>query len=236
MSRRFTQRHNHRHTLSVALGFLVVALGACQQPSAVPLPPVTSELSDSSWPAVDEHLDPDLVHNAAHAMITRYLATTDAITADGGEGPGKMAPLTTPAWFPAEEAAFAHYRNQKLRTIGNTVFDSLVIQSVAWSVTGVLHVDAIVCVDASWVWLVPHDAPNPPEGLTEWLRSGDSELEILDEDYELWSDYLDTVQPIPGEREAIVVWLVGDTLGSLAIDGTINWEGADACHTTVAID
>jgi hypothetical protein len=147
-----------------------------------------------------------------------------------------MAPLTTPAWFPAEEAAFAHYRNQKLRTIGNTVFDSLVIQSVAWSVTGVLHVDAIVCVDASWVWLVPHDAPNPPEGLTEWLRSGDSELEILDEDYELWSDYLDTVQPIPGEREAIVVWLVGDTLGSLAIDGTINWEGADACHTTVAID
>jgi hypothetical protein len=93
----------------------------------------------------------------------------------------------------------------------------------------------IVCVDASWVWLVPHDAPDPPDGLTEWLRWGEDDGEISDEDYDLWSDYLDTVQPIPGEREAIVVWLVGNDLRSLAIDGTINWEGADACHIT-AID
>lgn len=235
MSRRFTPRHNYRHTVIALTGFLVMALGACQN-SEVSLPPVTSELSDSSWPAVDEHFDPDLVHDAAHALITRYLATTDAITADGGEGPGKMAQLTTPAWFPTEEAAFAHYRSQKLRTIGDTVFDSLVIQSVAWSVAGVLNVDAIVCVDASWVWLVPHDAPDPPEGLTEWLRSGDDDLDISEEDYDLWSDYLDAVQPIPGEREAIVVWLVGDNLGTLLVDGTINWEGADACHATATID
>jgi len=234
MSRRFAPRRTDRPTLLAAIGFLVVALGACQH-SAVSLPPVTSELSDSSWPVVDDNLDPDLVHDAAHSLITRYLATTDTITADGGEGPGKMAQLTTPAWFPTEEAAFAHYRSKKLRTIGDTVFDSLVIQSVAWSVTGALHVDAIVCVDASWVWLVAQDAPDPPDGLTDWLRSGDDGLDISDEDYELWSEYLDTVQPIPGEREAIVVWLVGDNLGSLAIDGTINWEGVDVCHIT-AID
>jgi hypothetical protein len=41
------------------------------------------------------------------------------------------------------------------------------------------------------------------------------------------------VSPQPGEREAIVFWLVGATASSLAIDGTINWEGAHACHTTV---
>jgi hypothetical protein len=231
MSTRFTLRY----TMITVAGFLVVALGACQ-PAPVALPSVTSELSDSSWPTSDDTLDPDQVFEAAHRLIGRYLATTDTITQDGGQRPSRMATLTTPAWFLTEEAAFAHYLGQGLRTIGDTVFDSLVIQSVFESATGQVHVDAIVCVDASWVWLLPAQAPDPPEGLVQWLRWGEGDSELGDEEFDSWSEYLDLFYPIPGEREAIVLWLVGDTLGSLAVDGTVNWEGADACHTTAVVD
>lgn len=228
MSRRLTLRP----ILISAIGLFVVTVGACQQVATSPTP-VTSELFDSAWPIVDDRLDPGLVANATHRVITRYLSITDTITRDGGEGPGRMADLTTPSWFPTEEAAFAHYRTRRLRTIGDTLFDSLVIQSVSESVTGVIHVDAIVCVDARWVWLLPADAPDPPEGLVEWLRWGDDTVDVSDDEFARWSDYLDSVQPVPGEREAIVLWLAGADLGSLAVDGTINWEGADACHTSV---
>ena len=213
---------------------LVLAVAACQPPPTS-LPPVASHLSDSSWPSADDTLAPDLVTGAAHSVISRYLATTDTITREAGEGPGRMAGLTTPSWFPTEEAAFAHYRNQGLRTIGETVFDSLVVQSVSESVTGAVHVDAMVCVDARWVWLLPKDAPDPPEGLVDWLRWGDDDGEVSDDVFGEWSDYLDSVEPVAGEREAVVLWLVGQDLTSLAIDGTVNWEGANACHTT-AID
>lgn len=215
-------------------GVVVVALAGCQ-PAPVSVTPVAIELTDSSWPVADHTIDPDLVAGAAHSVVSRYLATTDTITAEGGEGPGKMAGLTTPAWFPTEEEAFSHYRSEGLRTIGDTVFDSLVVQSVSESVTGELHVDVFVCVDATRVWLLPQDAPDPPEGLVEWLRWGDSDMEVSDDEFETWSDYVDTFQPVSGEREAIVFWLVGKDPGSLLIDGTINWEGADPCHTT-AID
>jgi hypothetical protein len=221
-----------RHIIMSAIGLLLVAVGACQQGPTSDAP-VTSGLSDSAWPNANDSLDPDLVVDAAHRVVSRYLATTDTITRDGGEGSSRMAGLTTPSWLPTEEAAFAHYRTQRLRTIGDTSFDSLVIQSVSESVTGAIHVDAIVCVDARWVWLLPWDAPDPPEGLVEWLRWGDDDVEISDDDFALWSDYLDSVQPVPGEREAIVLWMAGADLGSLVIDGTVNWEGADSCHTSV---
>jgi len=222
-----------RNPLVAIIALCALAVGACQ-PLARSLPEVPGDLADSAWPVVSDDLDPDRVVDATQTLITRYLATTDTITQQGGEGPGRMAVLTTASWFPAEEAAFAHYRRQGLRTIGATVFDSLVIQSVSTSVTGSLHVDAVVCVDASWVWLLPIDAPDPPDGLLDWLGWDDEGMEMSDEEFEEWSQYLEDVSPIPGEREAIVVWLVGQDLSSLAIDGTVNWEGAHRCHITVA--
>jgi len=225
-SRRATPRAIHLTTAAV-----VVALGACQ-PVAMSPPPTTAELSDSAWPTAVDTTHPDELFDAAHSVITRYLHTTDTITRDGGESPHRMAALTTAAWFPIEEAAFAHYRAEGLRTIGDTVFDSLVIQSIHESVSGDMHIDVIACVDATWVWLIPHDAADPPDGLMQWLRWGGEDDDISDDDREQWSDYLDTVSPQPGQREAIVFWLVGEPGSSLAIDGTINWEGAHTCHTT----
>jgi hypothetical protein len=225
-------RQRFRHIIMAASALIVLALSACQ-PHQTALPSVTSELLDSAWPVVVDDIDPDRVVDATHALITRYLATTDTITRDGGEEPDRMARVVTEAWFPSEAAAFAHYRAERLRTVGDTTFDSLVIQSVSTSVTGSIHIDAIACVDASWVWLLPREAPDPPEGLVEWLRHGSEDGETSEDEFAEWSDYVDIVQPIPGERQAIVLWLVGADLNSLAIDGTINWEGAATCHTTV---
>ena len=222
----------HRHTTLAVILSVVAALGACQ-PAVSPLSPVSAELSDDAWPVTNNDTDTDMLAPHVHTLISRYLETTDTITRDGGDGPDRMAPLTTSSWFSVEQAAFAHYRTERLRTVGDTIFDSLVIQSVSQSPTGVLHVDAIACVDATWVWLVPYDSPDPPDGLIEWLRGGDPDENVSDDDYEQWSEYLDAVSPEPGHREAIVFWLVGDTPSSLALDGTINWEGAHACHIAV---
>lgn len=229
MSNRRRHTLPHRLALIAVIGLVTVVLSGCQQTVGPPASPA-SELSNRAWPSAEDSVDADLVVDHASRLVSRYLSTTDAITQEGGWNPGRMAANTTPAWLPTEEAAFAHYRTQGLRTIGDTEFDSLVVQSVSTSHTGDIHVDAIVCVDARWVWLLPNTADDPPEGLVEWLRSGD-DLNISDEDYEQWSDYLDTVQPIPGDREAIVLWMVGPDISSLAIDGTVNWEGAHACHT-----
>lgn len=231
MSNRMPRPLPHPLGAIAVVGVLAAVLSGCQQTVGPPTLP-TSELSDRVWPSTEDSVDPDLVAEHAARLVSRYLSTTDAITQEGGENPGRMAALTTHSWLATEEAAFAHYRTHGLRTVGDTEFDSLIVQSVSTSHTGDLHVDAIACVDARWVWLLPDAADDPPEGLVEWLRSGD-DLDISDEDYEQWSDYLDTVQPIPGDKEAIVLWMVGPDVGSLAIDGTVNWEGAHACHTAI---
>lgn len=227
MSSRYSLR---QMVTPVLVAALVGGVGACQPVGAAP--PVTTELSDSAWPSVSDSHHPDLVWQASHTAITRYLNTTDVITRDGGQAPHRMAPVTTSAWFPTEQAAFAHYRNEGLRTIGTTVFDSLVVQSVTNAVDGGLHIDVIACVDATWVWLLPQEAPDPPPGLIDWLRDSEEAEEIPEDQFDQWSSYLETVSPTPGERQAIVFWLVGSDPATLKIDGTVNWEGASACHLT----
>lgn len=223
---------SHRLALAIATTAAIVGLGACQ-PVSVPVSHEATDLLDAAWPTVSKDVEPEGVWQATQLIVERYLSTTDTITREGGEGPSRMAGLVTAGWLPTEEDAFSHYRRAGLRTIGDTVFDSLVIQSAGRSLTGGVEIEAFACVDATWVWLLPHDAPDPPEGLIDWLRWGEESFDVSDDEYVEWSDYLDVFEPLPGEREAIVFWIVGDSLNSLAIDGTVNWEGADPCHTTV---
>lgn len=224
-----SKRMHPRYTITFVTLLIVWPATACQM-SPASFEPATSELSGSAWPVASE-LDPDRVFGEAETLITRYLATTDAITRDGGDGPTRMVGVVTESWFPREDAAFAHYQEQRLRTVGHTTVDSLVIQSVSQSVTGNLHVEAIACVDATGVWLLSHDAPDPPEGLVEWWGGGHQGQEMSETEFDEWSEYLEDAEPLSGEREAIVLWLVGQDLTSLAIDGTVNWEGAHSCHT-----
>lgn len=189
-------------------------------------PPASSE-----QPAVIR-LDPDGVALRATQAIDAYLQVTDAITTAGGEGPERMAPMVTDSWLPTELSAFALYRDRAIRTLGVTRFDSLVVQSARTPVTGGVEVAAVICVDATDVWVVGRDVPDPPESMLAWLLSGEDDTDVDDAEFALWTEYLATYEPQPGVREPIVVWLVGSSLANLRVDATTNWEGAHSCTQT----
>jgi hypothetical protein len=192
---------------------------------------VEQEVAPSDWPEAPDPDFTDTLTTVTTRILTDYLALTDTITAQGGEQASAMAALTTSTWFTSEQRGFDRYREDKLRTIGQTVFHSLVVQSLWEPGSGGVEVDVVACIDATGVWLLPADAPEPPEGLMEWIASESTTFEGEDEQWLAWSEYLDTYQPQPGVVEAVVVWLVGSDLNSLRVDGTANWEGGHSCDS-----
>ena len=194
---------------------------------AGPAVPAGPAVSGEQPPVI--RFDPDEVALRATQAIDSYLQTTDAITADGGENPERMAAMVTDNWLPTELSAFALYRDRAIRTLGVTRFDSLIVQSARTPVAGGVEVAAVICVDATAVWVVGRDVPDPPETMLAWLLSGDDDTDVDDAEFALWTEYLATYDPQPGVREPIVVWLVGPSLADLRVDTTTNWEGAHSC-------
>jgi hypothetical protein len=191
----------------------------------------------TSYPPVASSWDAETITESVNAAIVAYLSLTDAIAGDGGEMASRMAQATTPEWFPTEQTAFDHYRDRGVRTVGETLVDSVVVQNVWEPVSGGIEVDVFSCVDARGVWLVPREAPDPPEGLMEWVMSPrtfqaipeDGVEDAPEEIPEEWFEYLDTYQPQPGVKEAIVWWLRGSEAGALVVDGSTHWDGGPAC-------
>jgi hypothetical protein len=220
------------------VAFLVGCAGSVDVPGAstfAPGPAVETPLSgDVGWPAAEDETFQLDVERAAGDVVGSYLALTDRITSEGGDGAWSMSALTTSTWFPTEQRGFDHYVAEGLRTIGETRFHSLVVQSV-WQPGGdALEIDVVACVDATGVWLLPLDAPDPPEGLVEWVASDAQFFEGDDLQFQEWTSYLDTYLPAPGVVEAVVFWLVGSSLTDLRIDGTANWEGVHSCRDNIA--
>lgn len=221
-----------------SLLLLTLALAGCQ-PAPVSAP---ADESVSSVAAVESavlgeqqrapELPVDDVWVVAEETVAAYLALTDTIGAEGGHSVEPMRALVTTDWFPREQDGFRHYQDRRIRTIGQTRFDQFAIQSARVSVSGQLEVAAFLCVDSTGVWVVDAEAPEPPEDLLQWLHDGAHQEAVTDEQLEQWQPYLDQVQPVAGKREPIVVWLVGDTVTSLRIDGTENWRGAHPCEET----
>jgi hypothetical protein len=191
--------------------------------------------TDRSRPALlaADPWDSETLTDRASQTIAAYLSLTDTIAGEGGAMAGRMAQATTPEWFPAEQSAFDRYRNQGVRTVGKTLVDSLVVLHVWEPVAGGIEVDVFSCVDARGVWLIPAGAPEPPEGLMEWVMSppdvADLPEEVPEEVRDEWFDYLEVYQPQPGVREAIVWWLRGSEVDSLVVDGSTHWDGAASC-------
>lgn len=210
--------------------FFVASCATIPDPTAASPSSPVSPLATEAWPEGESRLDPDALQAVATATVAEYLAATDLITREGGIGPERMAPFTTPQWLITEERAFDHYRLSGIRTIGRTEFDTLIVQS-SWSkASGGVALDVVACVDARWVWLLPADAPDPPDGLVDWLMAAGDEAEAGDEEFADWADYLDSHTTSPGSREAIVFWLAGPSLQTVVIDGSSHWEGAHSCH------
>lgn len=215
----------------------VIALAGCGVGIDIPtggmtpvLPIDTAPSGEVGWPDSEPESFAQDVERAASEVVGRYLAMTDRITSAGGVDSSLMSPLTTSTWFPTEQRGFDHYVVEGIRTTGTTQFHSLVVQSVWQPQPELLDVNVVACVDATEVWLIPVDAPEPPEGLPEWVASDATFYEGDEDQWEEWTAYLDTFTPTPGVVEAVVFWLVGRDLATLRVDGTANWEGGHSCH------
>jgi len=230
-------RHSRYSTPTIVGAIcLVLFSSGCASPliGEPPSPQAANpDTADTSYAQASTLWDAETITDGANAAITAYLSLTDTIAGDGGAMASRMAQATTPEWFPTEQSAFDHYRERGVRTVGKTLIDSVVVQSVWEPVAGGIEVDVFSCVDARGVWLVPLEAPDPPEGLMEWVMAprelAEVPEEIPEEIPEEWFDYLETYQPQPGLREPIVWWLRGSGVGGLVVDGSSHWVGGASC-------
>ena len=222
----------------------IVLLAGCS-PATIPLSdpgeilPESAVAEPTPHPAVsvgeadDFGLASASVSDVAKQAVARYFAATDAIGSDGGVDVMPMKSLVTPQWFPTEQEGFASYQNRRIRTVGATEFDHFAVQSARVTLEGSVEVAVFVCVDSSRVWVVDREAPDPPEGLTEWLAlasdTDEAVAEPTSEQLESWQPYLDQWQPVAGFREPIVIWLTGPSAQELLVDGTENWRGHHPC-------
>jgi len=209
-------------------------LTACSPASLTPLnspraevAPTPASLEESQRPVPSVH--PLDAKDDATRVVAQYLELTDQIGADGGEGAARIHTVVTTRWYPREEAGFDEYRLRNIRTIGQTKFDGLEVQSVRIDRDGLLEVAVFMCVDSTGVLVVPSNSPEPPEDLLQWLQ-GATAPETPDEaTAQAWEEFLSTYEAHRGFREPILVWLRGEEMSTLRIDSTENWMGAHPC-------
>lgn len=165
----------------------------------------------------------------AHRVIEDYLAMSDSITAEGGWGQERMRDVVTPEWFPLEEEGFAHFRDAGERTVGQSILESSQVQLARKTPEGVLDIGVITCVDTTRVLVVGPDDEDPPEAVMEWLGAG-LLAEAAPEDWDTIDAYFETSLARPGDRRAVVFWLVGESLDQLRIDHSEQWWGITLCQ------
>lgn len=209
-------------------------LTACA-PTSIPQPDTPepevaahpTSLEESSWSVSSVH--PLDAKDDATRVVSQYLSLTDQIGADGGEDAQRIQKVVTARWYPREQAGFDEYRLRNIRTIGQTRFDGLEVQSVRVDRDGLLEVAVFLCVDSTGVLVVPRDSPEPPEDLLQWLQGSTNPEMPDDATAETWNEFLSTSEAHRGFREPIMVWLRGEQVSTLQIDSTENWMGAHPC-------
>ncbi|MEX2441579.1 MAG: hypothetical protein WD400_02920 [Pontimonas sp.] len=185
----------------------------------------------------------------ATRVVRKYLQLTDRVGATSGEAVEAMADIVTHEWLAVEQRGFQDYRERQIKTLGQTEFFALGVQSVRWSHNDHWEVAVFACIDARRVWVIPADSPDIPEGLVEWLsgsapptqttatvkiESGESdsqEDEPTDADVSAWQEFIAQTSPDAGPLEPVLLWLVGPELESLKVDATDTWRGYHPCGT-----
>lgn len=212
----------------VLLGLGVVT--GCQAAPAV----VSTDSHDALTPSasVIEALPEGFYDEAggfAHRVIEGYLETSDTITSEGGVEPERMRALVTPEWFPHEQEGFAYFRDTGERTVGESILESSRVQLARRTPQGVLDIGVITCVDTTRVLVVGPEDEDPPESVMEWLADGPL-TEVPPEDWETIEAYFATSMARPGDRRAVVFWLVGESLDQLRVDHSEQWWGITQCQ------
>ena len=199
------------------------------------LPPTIDSAASDSPADFDQPSFPvlraDDVDDPAQQLLTDYLQATDEATRSGGVETQAMAALVTEAWLPTEQRGFDEYQQRSIRTLGQTTHSQFTVQSARWTADGLVEVAVFACIDASSVWVIPADAPEPPADLIEWLGRG-APAEVPTEDQAtMWQDFIDQAQPDAGQNEPVLLWMLGTTIDTLRIDATDTWRGYHPCHT-----
>lgn len=170
----------------------------------------------------------DQANGFAARVIESYLATSDAITADRGEGSHRMQNLVSSSWFPVEDDGFAYYRATGERTVGQSVLETSRVQLARRTPEGILDIGVITCIDTTGVLVLGSEDPDPSQLVVDWLKQ--KMTPELPEDVEAIGDYFEQTSARPGDRRAIVFWLVGESLDQLRVDHSEQWWGVTLCQ------
>jgi hypothetical protein len=168
------------------------------------------------------------VEQAAGGVLTGYFAASDEVTQDGGKDPSRMTAWVSPAWLPHELEGFSYFLENQERTIGESRWDSPVVQLARVTPDNTFDVGVMVCVDTQAVMVLPEDAVDPPDIVLAWHPHYD-DFTGTDEEWAAIEEYFADVPVRVGDRRTIVFWLVGDTLDRLVVDSSEEWWGANQC-------
>lgn len=213
---------------ALALGVLLT-LGCVEGASTLePGPPEEFESSVSVIEVLPEGFY-DEAGGFARRAIEAYLATSDAITADGGRGHERMRALVTPTWLPREDDGFSYYRDTGERTVGRSVLESSQVQLARRTPEGILDIGVITCIDTTKVLVLGPEDEDPSEAVWQWLGTR-ALSDAPPEDWETIEAYFEQTSARPGDRRAIVFWLVGESLDQLRVDHSEQWWGLTLCQ------
>lgn len=210
---------------------LLLFLSGCVAAPGDQAPQDASEPTALSWVAPAREFPEEFYDDASMAateVIDEYLALTDAITAGGGSDSRRIASVVSESWFPEERAGFDYYAAQGLRSVGTTVMNLLLVQSVHVTPEGTLDVGVVMCVDGTNLFVIPADYGDPPEVVLQWHPV----YEDFEGDTAQWAaldQYLNQPGVTWGENTAIQAWLTGDSLQSMVIDSWQHWWGVYSC-------
>ena len=127
----------------VVAAIALLALSGCQ-PDTVPIIPDPVPTSDLLFDSEEEALA------AAEEAYGAYLAVLDTIFAEGGERPERLRDVATEEVLSEQLSGFESYASEGKRSVGETLFDSMVLQSADLSRFEVTDVVVVyVCQDFS---------------------------------------------------------------------------------------
>lgn len=211
---------------------ILLMLAGCQNPGTeIVLPGVEPEPPELLLGHVPGGLPEGFYDDAAlmtRAAIERYVALSDEITAQGGEGAERIAPMVSPEWRAEELSGFSYFEREGLRSMGVSTVSRFLVQSARLTPGSTVEVGAIACVDTTDVLVFPRDTADPPEILWQWHPHYE-DFEGEESDWALIEQFLETPDLSWGSSEAVVFWFEGPTMESLVLTSTEPWWGVYSC-------
>lgn len=216
--------------LRAAVLIIPILISGCEAPE-LQVTEVSGDITGlSQW--APERLLPanfyDLALEEASVVVGSYLATSDAITSEGGKSWQPISSLVSERWLSEEQEGFRYFEREGLRSIGETTFDSLIVQSAHITLDQQVEVGILACIDGTGVFVLPTDYDDPPEILWQWHPAYE-DFEGDEGQWEQLEEYLSQPGVTWGEERAVQAWLVGEAVHSLVIDSWEQWWGVYEC-------